>query len=45
MKLQKQKNSNLKESYRWVEAMSEVDHQVSSSTHVIHNQTALSYVN
>ena len=25
-----------KESYRWVEAMTEVEHQVSSSTHVIH---------
>jgi hypothetical protein len=35
-KAARKRSFNDKESYRWVEAMSEVEHQVSSSTHVIH---------
>ncbi|MBD2175882.1 IS4 family transposase [Pseudanabaena sp. FACHB-1998] len=35
-KAARQRSFNDKESYRWVEAMSEVEHQVSSSTNVIH---------
>ncbi len=35
-KAARKRSFNDKESYRWVEAMSEVEHQVSSNTHVIH---------
>lgn len=35
-KAARQRSFKDKESYRWVEAMTEVEHQVSSSTHVMH---------